>query len=215
MRNPCQTCDRSLLDKDECSIACERRHEYCKSLGISVTGGAGPAPRVQVQGIDAGAKPRSCSAVVAAHTPYKREVVGSMPTRTTNLLKVPEVPRVPKVSKPPKPPKHPKPPKPPYDWHAPRGMRSKGGRLEKATALMKEGKGNREVSRLTGMSKTTAAKLRKVLETENGGPFLCPCGKPATHPGWCSYRFAKSPRRQKFIVDWNDPGATRLQSLPP
>ena len=26
---------------------------------------------------------RSCSAVVVAHTPYKREVVGSRPTRTT------------------------------------------------------------------------------------------------------------------------------------
>lgn len=160
MKNPCQSCERSLLDKDECSIKCERRHGYCRHLGISVTGGAGPA---------------------------LRGVVGSMPTRTT---KVPV-------------PKPPRPPKPPCDWHASRGMYSKGGRLEKATALMKEGKGNREICRLTGMSKNTAAKLRKVIEAENGGPFLCSCGKQATHNGWCSHRFAKSPKRQAFVASLN------------
>jgi hypothetical protein len=77
-------------------------------------------------------------------------------------------------------------------------MRSKGGRLEKATAFIKEGKGNRETCRLTGMSSNTAAKLRKVLEEQNGKPFLCHCGQPATHQGWCSYRILRSPERQKI-----------------
>lgn len=67
-------------------------------------------------------------------------------------------------------------------------MRSKDGRLEKATACIKEGRGNLETCRLTGMNKNTAAKLRKVLELENGGPFLCGCGRPAVHQGSCRWR---------------------------
>jgi hypothetical protein len=81
---------------------------------------------------------------------------------------------------------------PPFDWQAPRPMRSKGGRLEKATAFMKEGKANREIWRLTGMSKNTTAKLREILEKQNGGPFLCSCGRPATHREGCSDRVSRS-----------------------
>ena len=168
MRNPCYTCERALLDKNECALGCERRHEYCVHLGISVTGET----------------PKSCS------------WEDLEPPKHHNR---PKPPRPPKVLKPPKLPKPPKVPKPPYDWHAPRGMRSKGGRLEKATALIKEGKSNREICRLTGMSTNTVAKLRKILEAENGGPFLCVCGKLVTHKGWCPYRFAKSPKRQLLL----------------
>jgi hypothetical protein len=78
--------------------------------------------------------------------------------------------------------------KPPYDWHAPRPMRSKSGRLAHATVCIKNGKGNRETCRLTGMSMNTAAKLRRVLEEENGGAFLCSCGRPAVHKGMCAFR---------------------------
>ena len=200
MRSPCHTCERSLLNKDECSLGCELRHEYCQHLGISVTG-ALPSLVIRKE------KPKSCSSVRSEQVPYKRQVVGSTPTRTT---KEP----VPKVPKPPRPPNPPKPPKPPYDWHAPRGMRSKGGRLEKATGLMKEGCGNQETCRLTGMSKNTAAKLRRVLEVQNGGPFLCGCGKSATHPGWCSYRFAKSPKRQATVLKFSLGKDTPSKMLP-
>jgi hypothetical protein len=34
MRNPCLTCENSLLDKNECALGCERRHEYCERLEI-------------------------------------------------------------------------------------------------------------------------------------------------------------------------------------
>jgi uncharacterized protein YerC len=68
-------------------------------------------------------------------------------------------------------------------------MLSKGGeRFEQAAVFMKEGKGNREVSRLMGMSTTTTAKLRRILEKQNGVPFLCLCGRPAVHQGRCIYR---------------------------
>ena len=163
MKNPCQTCDRALLDKNECSLGCERRHEYCVHLGISVH----------------------------RETPEPCNWEDLNPPQPLDLSKAP------------RPPKPPRPPNPPYDWHAPRGMRSKGGRLEKATVLMKEGKGNREISRLTGMNKTTAAKLRRVLEGQGGGPFFCACGKPATHQGWCPYRFVKSPKRQAMILKFS------------
>jgi len=82
--------------------------------------------------------------------------------------------------------------KPPYDRHAPRPMRSKAGRLGHATVCIKNGKGNRETNRLTGMSKNTVAKLRRILEEQNGGPFLCSCGRPAVHKGMCSYRIGRS-----------------------
>ena len=131
----------------------------------------------------------SCSSVRSEQTPYKGQVVGSTPTRTTKK-------RLPKPFKPLKVPRPPRPPKPPYDWHAPRGMRSKGGRLEKATALMKKSKGNREICRLTGMSKNTVAKLRRVMEEQKGGPFLCGCGRVATHQGVCSYKRQDANSRQ-------------------
>jgi hypothetical protein len=174
MKNPCHTCERLLLDKNECALGCEHRYDYCEHLGIPTGRSTKPAPALLVI-----VQPKSVGGAVA---------------RTTK--KPPKSSRLPK---PPRPLKVPKPPKPKYDWHAPRGMRSKGGCLEKATVCIKEGRGNRETCRLTGMSKNTAAKLRGILEKQNGGSFLCHCGRPATHQGWCSYRIEHSPNRQRFM----------------
>lgn len=229
VRNPCPTCESALLDKNKCSLGCERRHEYCKHLGISFTGGL-------IQPQELSHQKKSCSSVRLEHTPYKGEVAGSSPAGTTTVsnrnmgksaamevmadefMRRNPGAKMARVSiangqeqvhvteaggelrkdtdgiyraKPPNPPKvprPPKPPKPPYDWHAPRPMRSKGGRLEKATASIKEGRGNRETCRLTGTSKNTVAKLRLILEEQNGGPFLCSCGRPAIHQGMCEQR---------------------------
>ena len=201
MKNPCQACERSLLDKNECSLGCERRHEYCVYLGISVTGMIPPLEHK---------KPRSCSSVVAEHSPYKGKVAGSMPARATNLPKTcPNHPGRPTLKyyreclecvnertaksarareEKRQAKEQTKALKPPYDWHAPRPMRSKAGRLGHATVCIKNGKGNRETHRLTGMHTHTVAKLRKVLEEQNGGPFLCACGRPAVHKGRCDGR---------------------------
>lgn len=225
MKNPCQLCERVHLDKDECSLGCERRQEYCKHLGIPVTGGAtksAPTPLIVVN--DSQLQQSLCRIpklqkapkikITCKHHPdipaldrYRRLCSDCARERTEKKERI----RAKSIEiinervareenrRPQKPIRVPRPPKPPYDWHTPRGMRSKDGCLEAATTLMKEGKGNLEICRLTGMSKTTAAKLRGGLEKQNGGPFLCECGKPATHPGWCSYRFAKSQRRQELI----------------
>lgn len=170
MRNPCQICERALLDKDRCSSDCKRRHEYCKYMGIGAKKEIGPI-------VERG---------LAATPRERRQALPSHP--------VPKVVLPPKVLKQPCPPKTakaprvPKPPKPPFDWHAPRGMRSKGGRLEAATELLKEGRSVRYIYKATGMSKNTVTKLRKVLEEQNGRPILCGCGEPAVHHGACYYR---------------------------
>lgn len=82
-----------------------------------------------------------------------------------------------------------------------RGMYSRGGRLDAAKAAILNGFGNRETHRMTGMSKRTVAKLRGILERDHG-IVSCPCGKPATHNGWCRVRYARSEKRQQFIKKW-------------
>ncbi len=79
-----------------------------------------------------------------------------------------------------------------------RGMYPKGGRIKKAIQLMNQGRGNLEICRMSSTSKSPVAKLRRVLETQNGKPFLCPCGKPATHPGWCQVRI----QRRVWLASW-------------
>lgn len=78
-----------------------------------------------------------------------------------------------------------------------RGMYLKNGRLEWAGRLMMAKKGNREIARMTGMSRNTVIKLRKTLEAIAGAPMLCACGRAATHQGWCVPRLSgrSAPRK--------------------
>jgi len=66
----------------------------------------------------------------------------------------------------------------------------------KVEELISKGKGNRLIERETGVSKNTVKKIRQDIITETGNEPLCKCGQPATHKGWCSERFKKSPKRQ-------------------
>ena len=81
------------------------------------------------------------------------------------------------------------------------GMYPRGGVLDRAGQLLAAGGTNREVVRRTGMHSTTVAKLRHVLEAERGAPFLCACGRAATHMGWCRPRFAQSECRQAIMLE--------------
>ena len=74
----------------------------------------------------------------------------------------------------------------------------KNGQLERILALMDAGKGNREISRITGASTNTIRKYRGAFEKN----VLCRCGLPATHQGWCWVRYNKSAKRQEFIRKW-------------
>ncbi len=95
-----------------------------------------------------------------------------------------------------------------------RGMYSKGGNLEIAKRMVLEGNCNRDVRRATGMHMQTVAKLRRIIESEQGSPIMCACGSPATHRGWCSVRYAKSPKRQKFIGQWGKkPQTSRVRFI--
>lgn len=193
MRNPCQTCERADLDKSECALDCKVRVEYCKHLGIPVGDGmagrrAGKSAVMEALADNfmrrnPGAKVAKCSIVNGKEHVQVIEARGELHKGADGIYR----------SKPPKEPK------PPFDWHAPRGMRSKGGRLEQATAYIKEGRGNRETCRLTGMSKNTAAKLRKILELENGGPFFCGCGRPAVHQGSCLWVIERRLRENRKL----------------
>ncbi len=78
-------------------------------------------------------------------------------------------------------------------------MYSRSGALQKIIELIRGGLPNREVSRQTGAATTTVARARYELEKKERCSFLCKCGGRATHRGWCSYRFERSPARQEFI----------------
>lgn len=99
----------------------------------------------------------------------------------------------------PKPIPKPKPsPKSLFRDLLPRGMYPKDGRVKQAEKLIVQGKGNREIHQITGMHTVTVTKLRKILETKRGKPFLCPCGKLATHQGWCPIRI----QRRIWLASW-------------
>lgn len=83
-----------------------------------------------------------------------------------------------------------------------RGMYGKNGKLQRMGELIVSGKSIREVSRMVGVSKNTVIKLRKVLEIIAGKEFLCECGRPVRHQGWCAHRFSKSDSRQEFVRGW-------------
>ena len=84
-----------------------------------------------------------------------------------------------------------------------KGMYYKEGRLAKIIKLIIFGKGNREIRRITGAHTTTIAKVRLVLRIKKLHIRNCPCGQPATHRGWCFYRFQKSTKRQEFMERWH------------
>lgn len=73
------------------------------------------------------------------------------------------------------------------------------GKCEK---LFSDGFGLRETARILKMNKNTTMRYYFMLVTE-GKSFLCQCGKPVTHRGWCKYRFQRSQKRQEFMNRWH------------
>jgi hypothetical protein len=84
-----------------------------------------------------------------------------------------------------------------------RGLLTRRAKLEPLLRrLFEEGLCNRAVQRATGMHVDTVAKWRKRLEREQGGVYLCKCGRRATHRGWCAHRLRQSPGRRAFLARW-------------
>lgn len=79
----------------------------------------------------------------------------------------------------------------------------KGGLLGKIGRSLLSGNGIRKTSRLTGASKSTVAKLHRILcalrVMSGEGDILCKCGKSVLHRGWCSERLKSSPARVRFL----------------
>lgn len=74
-------------------------------------------------------------------------------------------------------------------------------RFEKTLYLIGEGETVRSIAKKAGISRGTAAKMKREFLEEAASPefnlpVLCQCGKQSDHRGWCSWRYAKSPARQ-------------------
>lgn len=68
------------------------------------------------------------------------------------------------------------------------GMRLANGRLLRAGKWLRLGLSNSEVTRQTEIGRPTVGRLRRILETYHGGPFLCQCGRDANHYGVCRHK---------------------------
>jgi hypothetical protein len=71
-----------------------------------------------------------------------------------------------------------------------------------ASRYIISGYGNRESARFSGASRGLVKRLRKALEVQinEGAPFVCPCGRAATHRGTCTVRFSASTLKQKQMA---------------
>jgi hypothetical protein len=84
----------------------------------------------------------------------------------------------------------------------PRGMFGKRGQLEKMGLMIVQGWSSHRIVREVGGSKNTVLKLRRVLEILTGKEFMCPCGKPVRHQGFCAWRIEQSPARQAYLAQF-------------
>ncbi len=75
------------------------------------------------------------------------------------------------------------------------------GTIDTLVACYKAGLSHRESVRVCGVSSATIHRAYKRLR-EVLGVILCPCGKPASHRGWCHHRYLRSLKRQEFIREW-------------
>ena len=88
-----------------------------------------------------------------------------------------------------------------FTWGRP-AVYHRSGKFDAVKLLVIEGKSNRAIQRELGISKHTVARYRFFIEAEFG-IGRCPCGLPATHQGWCSYRYDNSPKRQAVMKKLN------------
>lgn len=86
----------------------------------------------------------------------------------------------------------------------------KSGKVREIFLAILDGKGIRETARDMAVSSNTVLRYADTLRwlTRHGYdefsiPESCLCGQMWGHRGWCSYRYAKSVRRQKFMKEWH------------
>lgn len=78
----------------------------------------------------------------------------------------------------------------------------RGGRSIAIARMLLAGCSNRAMEKAKLCTKDTARNIRRKLEKLLNATIRCPCGQPATHQGWCSLRYSKSPARKAFIKEW-------------
>lgn len=78
-----------------------------------------------------------------------------------------------------------------------------------------QGWSTRRIASDVGVAKDTVTRHRRLFLAEEPMPFVCPCGRPAGHRGWCVERTKLSPARQAFLSKWKmlrPPKIVRLTS---
>lgn len=66
---------------------------------------------------------------------------------------------------------------------------------QKLEAAYRAGLSIRSAAQFADVAKGTARKYFRAYP-----PMDCPCGRRLPHRGWCSYRVAKSPKRQAILA---------------
>ncbi len=69
------------------------------------------------------------------------------------------------------------------------------GQIQEMRELFRQGLSTPMIAFLTHHTRATVKRYRDKYCVRTP----CPCGKPATHKGWCKFRFALSPVRQKLM----------------
>lgn len=75
-------------------------------------------------------------------------------------------------------------------------------KLRELRELFRAGQSARESMESSGLADMTVRKYFGWFELLYG-PRMCACGQPMKHRGWCSVRYAKSPKRQEFMKKWH------------
>lgn len=92
-----------------------------------------------------------------------------------------------------------------------RGMYGQDGKLKAVLKLICEGKSNPVITRLTGVSRNTIRRARKIAMLLKLPTVACPCDLPVTHRGTCWHRLKNSARRLSYVQKVREKLALRIQ----
>lgn len=67
---------------------------------------------------------------------------------------------------------------------------------------VRRGWSERAIARDLEIAKGTVTRYKRMILASMVVTVICPCGKKAFHRGWCSARYAQSPRRKQFMRKW-------------
>lgn len=98
------------------------------------------------------------------------------------------------------------------------GLLGNNGKLRRVILGLERGLSIRAAAREAGCSRNAARRAYHRLMAERErlglGEFLCPCGRPSTHMGWCRFRYLLSPDRQSSLKEQRERFRSKLEPPP-